>query len=266
MDKDKILEKYKKEEDRLLISKLLDKIQLCEKQNKIQCTDFLSPIEVNLAKKILNLLGVKNYILWGGNIESQRNSVVIYPSKLENIFNDNKFNFNTIFNCIRVTNVNEKLEHKLYLGGLIKLGVKREKIGDIIVFDNGADIIVNNDITKFLLSNMQQLTRFKNSNIEVVDVLEITNKQQEFKELKIIVSSLRLDNIISELANTSRNKSLEILKQERVLVNYEREIKNTKLIKKDDLITIRGIGKFIISDIVGNTRSGRFIINVKKYI
>ena len=43
MEKNEILEKYKKEEDRLLVSKLFDKISAVEKQNRIQYTDFLSP-------------------------------------------------------------------------------------------------------------------------------------------------------------------------------------------------------------------------------
>ena len=266
MEKNNILQKYKKEEDRLLISKLLDKIQAVEKQNKIQNTDFLSPVELIILEKILNLIDYKNYIVYGGNNNSQRKTIILYPIKLENIFLENKFDYNTICNCIRIANIDESLEHKVILGGIIKLGVKREKIGDIIIYDKGADIIVNKEITKFLLSNLNQLTRFKNANIEVVDISETVSKEQEFKDMKIIVSSLRLDNIVAELAKTSRSKASEILNQERVFINYENEVKNTKLIKETDIITIRGKGKFIVEEIVGNTRSGRFIINIKQYI
>ena len=84
--------------------------------------------------------------------------------------------------------------------------------------------------------------------------------------IKIITSSLRLDNIVSELAKTSRNKASEILLQERVFVNYENETKNTKQVKEKDVISIRGKGKFIIDEIIGNTKKGNFIINVKKYV
>lgn len=266
MEKNNILQKYKKEEDRLLISKLFDKIQAVEKQNKIQYTDFLSPVELTILEKILNSINYKKFIVYGGNNNSQRKTIILYPIKLENIFLENKFDYNTICNCIRITNIDESLEHKVILGGLIKLGVKREKIGDIIIHDNGADIIVSKEITKFLVSNLNQLTRFKNTNIEVIDIAETAIKEQEFKDMKIIVSSLRLDNIVAELAKTSRSKATEILNQERVFINYESEVKNTKLIKETDIITIRGKGKFIIEEIVGNTRSGRFVINVKKYI
>lgn len=266
MERSIVLEKYKKSDERLLVSKLLDKIDAVEKQNKVQNTQFLSPVELQILKKVLNSISYKNYTIYGGTETAQRRIIILYPCKLEELFQTNRFNFNTICTCIRISNSTENFEHKQYLGGLIKLGVKREKIGDIIVHNNGADIIVDKDISKFLYTNLQQLTRFKNCSIDIINLSDIIIKEQEYKYFKIIVSSLRLDNIIAKSANTSRNKACEILKQERVFVNYENEVRNTKIVKNDDIITIRGIGKFVISGIEGNTRSGRFVINVKKFL
>ena len=266
MDKVKILQKYKNEEERLLVSKLFDKIELTEKQNKIHITDFLSPVELNLLIEVLKMIKYKNYRIYGGIKNAQRNLIVIFPNKLESVFEEEKFDYNSICNCIRITNDCQEYTHKIYLSGLIKLGIKREKIGDIIVFENGADIIVNKEITKFLVSNLNELTRFQKSYIDVLDVNQATEKKQEFKELKFIVSSLRLDNIVSELAKTSRNKAIDLLKQERVLLNYKNEIKGTKMVHCADTITIRGFGKFIISDIIGNTKNGKIILIVKKFI
>ena len=41
------------------------------------------------------------------------------------------------------------------------------------------------------------------------------------QECKIIVSSLRVDNVISEICKTSRNKASENLLSERVFINGE---------------------------------------------
>lgn len=266
MDKVNILKKYKKEEERLLVSKLFDKIEATEKQNKIHVTDFLSPIELNLLVEVLNAIKCKNYVIYGGIKNAQRNLIVIFPDKLESIFSENKFDYNSICNCIRITNNTEDNSHKMYLGGLIKLGVKREKIGDIIVFNNGADVIVSKEITKFLMNNLHELTRFKKSYFDVIDINQVTEKEQEYKDLKFIVSSLRLDNIVSELAKTSRNKAADILKQERVFINYKNETKGTKMVHCEDIISIRGFGKFIINEISGNTKNGKIIVLVKKFI
>ena len=266
MDKAKIIEKYKDEDERLLVSKLLDKITLVDKQNKIQVTDFLSPVELRIVKDVLNQADCRNYRIFGAVEEADRNAIVIYPDKLEVVFAQNSFDYNSIFSCIRITNCQENYEHKIYLGGCVKLGVKREKIGDIVVLENGADIIVSKDVEKFLVTNLQGLHRFKNSKIEIINLKDVTEKVQKFKDMKIIVSSLRLDNVVAEIVGTSRNKAVELLKQERVFVNYKNETKPTKLVAPKDLITVRGKGKFVVEEIEGNTRSGKIIAVVKKFV
>ena len=245
---------------------MFDKISLVEKQNKIQVTDFLSPIEVRLLKDVLSLLQYDKYVIYGGIEEADRNAIVFYPDKLEEVFRQNRFDFNSIFSCIRITDCHEDYEHKIYLGGCIKLGVKREKIGDIVVFENGADIIINKDVEKFLLSNLCQLSRFKNAKIEVIELDEVTDKIQKFKDIKVIVSSLRLDNVVAELVGTSRSKALELLNQERVFINYKNETKPTKAVVEKDIITIRGKGKFIFEGEGGTTKKDKLYINIKMYV
>ncbi|MBR2786510.1 MAG: hypothetical protein IKD76_03335 [Clostridia bacterium] len=266
MDKTQILEKYKKEDERLLVCKLFDKILLADKQNKVQITDFLTPVELQLLKDVLKMLDCKNYSIYGGLEDANRNIIVIFPDKLEYVFKENAFDYNSICNCVRITNSSENYDHKVYLGGLIKLGIKREKIGDIVVYNNGADVVVSKDVSKFILSNLCQLTRFCKSTVEIVKLEEIVKKVQEFKEVKIVVSSMRLDNVVSELAKTSRSKALDILKQERVFINYKSEIKATKMVNMADVITIRGVGKFIVETIANNMKSGKYVVMVKKFM
>ncbi len=146
----------------------------------------------------------------------------------------------------------------------MKLGLKREKIGDILVDEEGADIIVSSEILKFLLNNLTQLTRFQKSKIEEIPLSKLRKVKVEKEESTITVSSMRLDNIVAELANCSRSKANELLMQERVFVNFENITKATKEIKENDKITIRGKGRFEIKEILGNTRKGNIIIKVEK--
>ena len=85
---------------------MLDKIQLVQKQNSIQYTSFLSPIEQVLLEKVLNLIKYENYIIYGGS-NTERKLIILYPTKLDNIFIENKFDYNVVCNCIRITNFNE---------------------------------------------------------------------------------------------------------------------------------------------------------------
>lgn len=146
----------------------------------------------------------------------------------------------------------------------MKLGIKREKIGDILVDKQGADIIISSEILKFLLNNLTELTRFQKAKIEEIELSELKKVNIEKEQITITVSSMRLDNIVAELANCSRSKALELLTQERVFVNFEMIKKQTKEIKENDRITIRGKGRFEIKEIVGNTRKGNIILKVEK--
>ena len=138
------------------------------------------------------------------------------------------------------------------------MGIKREKIGDIVVFDEGSNIIVLNEIIDFVKINISSLTRFSKSYINIKRIDELYEKEVKTEELQIIISSLRLDNIVSELMKTSRTKAKEIVNSGRVFVNFENIIKDSKTLKEEDILTIRGKGRFI--------KNRRIILKVEKYL
>ena len=171
--------------------------------------------------------------------------------------------------AIRISLPNElygAYTHKNYLGMIMKLGVVREKVGDILVKESGADVIVMPEIVKYLLTNLSELTRLRKADIKEIKINELEKVEIKTKEYNIIVSALRLDNIIAELAKTSRMQAKELINQERVFVNFKNEIKQTKLLNEGDLISIRGKGRFKITEIVGSTQKGRYILKIEKYV
>ncbi len=262
-----ILNEYRDKDDKLLLAQILDKIELCENKNKIEYTDFLDMAQSELVQKFINKIKIENYLIYGGFEEAERKRFVIYPEK----FNMDvvKKNLSNIVQIIRIQlpdDLKGKYTHREYLGAVIKLGVKREKVGDIIVDNDGADIIIDKDISKFLEQNLGELTRFSKSTITVENIEKLRPVHIKKEELEIIVSSLRLDNIISELARCSRNKALDIINMERVFINFQNETKKTKQIKVGDMITIRGKGRFYIKEIIGQTKSGRMIIKIEKFV
>lgn len=267
MNKEEIIKIYKNNDDRLLVSKMLDQIELCSKRNKIQNTDFLDERQRNILQKALNRMEIENYIVFGGFKEAQRNTYIFYPEKWNKEIA--KQNYDEVMQVIEIILPNElqgKYTHKDYLGGLMKLGLKREKIGDIIVWDKGAHIIILNEIVPFLEQHLTTLTRFQKAQITVKNIKDLHPCSIQKEEIEIMVSSMRLDNIVSEIIKTSRSKSEEIIREQRVFVNYEVVEKVSKNINIGDKITIRGKGKFEIKNQVGNTKKGRVIIKVEKYM
>lgn len=262
-----IINKYKNENDRLLISKLIDKIRFCDTKNKIQTTDFLDEREQKLLGNFMKSQKIYNYFFTGGFEEAERKILIIYPEKLTDIIQN--INLNEYINSIRIILPNEmhgEYTHKNYLGGLMKLGISREKIGDILVDNEGADILIIPEMLKFLITNIPSLTRFSKSKIEQIQLENLRKIEVNTQSIKITVASMRLDNIVSELAKCSRGKANDLLSQERVLLNHETIQKSSKEVKENDTITIRGKGRFIIKSIVGNSRKGRSFIEVEKFV
>ena len=267
MNRNAILEKYNKNEEHILVSKVLDKIELRNRLNKIANTDFLDLYQKRIVQDILNTKKQKLYTFEGGFKEAERTMLILYPEKLKFLKNNNYIN--NIMKIIRINLPKElygKYKHKNYLGAIMKLGVKREKIGDIVVDDTGADIIVNVDIIKYLEQNILNLTRFSKSKIEILELDNLREIQQREQEQEIIVSSLRLDNIVSEILKISRNEANKIIMSERVFINFENELRNSRILKENDIITIRGKGRFKFLEIVGKTRKENFILKLSKKI
>ena len=267
MNKQELLKDYRKQEDKICLSQVLDKIEFSKTREKIENTDFLDMYQISLVENFLRKIKFENYKLYGGYEESERKILIIYPEK----YNESMLekNYSKMLKVVRVNLTEEekgKYTHRNYLGGIVKLGLKREKVGDILVSDDGADIVVVEDFAEILKQELPNLTRFEKSEITIEEIKNIRKKEIKLEEIKIIVPSLRLDNIVSDLAKTSRNKAAQIINQERVFVNGQNETKLSKQIKLQDIITIRGKGRFVVKEFAGTTRSGRTIVIIEKYV
>lgn len=267
MNKQELLKDYRKQEDKICLSQVLDKIEFSKTREKIEHTDFLDMYQISLVENFLRKIKFENYKFYGAYEESERKILIIYPEK----YNESMLekNYSKMLKVVRVSLPEEekgKYTHRNYLGGIIKLGLKREKVGDILVSDDGADIVVVEDFAEILKQELPNLTRFEKTDITIEEIKNIRKKEIKLELIKIIVPSLRLDNIVSDLAKTSRNKAAQIINQERVFVNGQNETKLSKQIKLQDIITIRGKGRFIVKEFAGTTRSGRTVVVIEKYV
>ena len=264
MDRLNELTKEQAELDKLLIAKIDDKIKFCKTRRRLVSTDFLDPAEQFTLNNYLLKNKDINYIFTGGYEDAERKILSIEPKDIE-WSNIEKEKDNTL-KVIRIILPKElwgTFEHKTYLGALMKLGLERRKIGDILVKGNGADIIIKDDIEDFLLKELSNLTRFQKSKIEAKEIKDLEVIIPDKKQFTINVPSMRLDAVVGELARCSRSDASRYLTDERVFVDFKLEIRGTKEIKENQFITIRGKGRFKILKI-NQTRKGRFQVEVEK--
>lgn len=253
-------------EEKILLAKLNDKIRLCKTKNKLVNTEFLNMYQENIIRKELERIKAKNYILTGGYSEAESKILIMYPEKItEEIAKENITN---IIKVIKIQLPNEqkgKYQHRDYLGTIMQFGLERERIGDIIVYEDEAYVIVLSENAQYIKDSLQTTKKFKKSKIEIIDIVEMKVKKPEFEEIKISVSSQRLDNFISEICKISRSETTRLIASELVSINCKIETKQTKTVEIGDVLIIRGKGKFIVSDFLDINRKGKQVVIVKKY-
>lgn len=269
LNKQEVLNKISNEEDKLLVSKMIDKIEFTSKRNSVEHMDFLDMRQRQLLEKVLKEIKYVDYIAFGGYKMAERTTIITYPEKLEEIFIGNRFDYNSVLGVIRIALPNElkgMYVHRSYLSAIIKIGIKREKVGDIITRFDGADIIVLKDAEKYVLDGLKGLTRFSKAEFTNVKLSELQVGEPKKEKISIIIPSMRIDSIVSEIIRTSRAKATEIIKEEKVFINHELIAKGSKEVKINDLITVRGRGRFKIGKILNNTKKGNLVIEVEKFV
>lgn len=245
----------------LIYNKIDDKIRFCNTKNKITHTDFLTEPEIIKIENYLKSQKITNYFFFGGYEGANRKILFFYPEKLT--FEMAFSNLNKILEIIRISLPNSQkntFEHRDYLSAIMKFGIVREKFGDIIVYPEGADFIVQKENSNYFKENLEQLIRFRKSTIDILDISEIHENVDITEEISIIVNSMRIDNFVSEICHCSRSKAEEILVQEKVMINYEAITKNSRTVKINDIITVRGFGRFVVKEISRKTKSNKDIV------
>ena len=159
----------------------------------------------------------------------------------------------------------KKLTHRDYLGSLMGLGIKRGMIGDIIIRDDGADIIVMKEIADFLLINYEKAGR-TNLKLEIADITELNTGIVNIEEKHDTVASLRLDNLVSSVFSLSRSRAQEAIKAGLVFVNSAPAAKPDMQLTEGDKLVLRGRGKAVLRKVQGKTRKDRIYISFDRYL
>ena len=258
MDKLKLTSHIKDIELKNKMFKIIDKANGCLKNYDVRYSEFLNPFEIENAKAILNSTSDLKYTVDGGYKESERKVVFIYPFYMEYEDIDETLRFIQIEGNFKF----KSISHKDYLGSLLSLGIKREKIGDIIIHENFCQVIVSNDICDFILMNIEKVS---NNNVKLKEISreEIVYSSPKCKDVSFTVTSSRIDCVISGLYNISRQESSKLINNEKVQVNYEKITSASKEIKSESLISVRGKGRAQIISIGDLTKKNKIKVQGK---
>jgi len=259
--KEEIINFVKNDENKALLVKIIDYIEYVEKYFEHRFTPFLDPSQVIKVEKIIRQYGTVGYYATGGIKDSERKIIVLYPQNM----NQEDIELPITALCIEIGSKFEKIGHRDLLGSIMNLGIKREKIGDIIINDNKGYLIVYSDISYYIKLNLQ---RIKHSPVKVnyIDFSLIPPKEEKYREIVATVASLRLDSVIGAGFGESRSSISREIIAGNVKVNWE-EVKDLSFaIKQGDVISLKGKGRIILSSVGNTTKKGRVNISIKRIL
>ncbi|TGB05494.1 RNA-binding protein [Halobacillus salinus] len=216
-------------------------------------TDFLNPREQLILQTIMGNNPDLVYGFSGGAEGAERKRAIIAPEY--EIIEQDDFQLT----LLEATYADKfiTLEHRDVLGAFMSLGVKREKLGDLVVQDGVVHIVAGAEISDFIKMN---LTGIKKANVDFIEkpMAELMESKETWSTKETTVSSLRLDVLTKEIYGMSRKKARMHVEAGHVKVNH-RVVEDTSfLLEEGDLISLKGKGRSRLEEVRGQTKKDKF--------
>lgn len=262
-DRDVLLKKVQKIEDKLLLARILDKAEKARDYGYSMHSDFLDPHQRYLVEKALVRFSSFNISFSGGFRGAERVVAVLHP---DFALPENTELYQEYFKLIYVQQKGrEVLTHRDYLGALMGMGLKREKVGDILVEGEQCGIVVLKEVADYIYYNLASVGNVK-VNVEIREMDAFRLPEKHTKEIRVTVASLRLDCVVGAGFGLSRSKISDLISAERVFLNWEATNNPSKTVKEGDTLSIRGKGRIVVDSIGGQTKKGRIGVVLRKLL
>lgn len=249
-------------DERAFVERMAKVVERVADRHEVRLTDFLDPRQAEIVDMLVRRTSDLHLRLSGGHESAERRRAVIAPDYIPlDSLEDG-------LAVIRISSGDAKLaelDHGDYLGALLGLGIKREKIGDLHVTEDGCQCVVAAELAEFIDLNLRQVHRV-GVLTEQQTISELVPVIPEVAEQTFSVASLRLDGIAGEAWRLSRAKTLEPIRAGRCRVNWKVEQNPATLLQEGDTVSLRGFGRFQLRRIEGTTKRGRLRVTIAKFV
>lgn len=248
--------------------RILELAKLADKRQIMTYTDFLNLSERNIFYHTVQKVSGVTWKLFGGYAKAERQLAAFIPDALSLYGEDAAQESEFPIACLKIEPLNsrfaETLSHRDYLGALLNLGIDRSVTGDILTDGTNAYVFCLQKIADFLCS---ELTRVRHTAVMCrVYEGEIQEIPLRKERIQGTVASVRLDSLLSLAFKESRSSLVRFIEEGKVFVNGKRVTSNGCQVKELDLISARGLGRFQYLGVLSETKKGRFLVAVERYV
>lgn len=253
------LSRARTDEEREALARAYDLLLEVVRSRQPRASDFYDPF---LAGRLLAALEkVPGVVarLGGGHPEAERVRVLIFPAGTEPREEDWRLGF------LAVEGRWEGLGHRDFLGALLGLGLRREKVGDIYLHEGRAQVVLDAELLPVVASQLSQVGRFP-VRVAAISREELCPPPPRIKEVRASVASLRLDAVAAAGFGVSRSRMAREIAAGRVAVNWRLCQDASHHVREGDVISARGRGRVKVFAVGGPTRSGRTAVTLHRYM
>jgi RNA-binding protein YlmH len=230
--------------------------------HELKLTEFLDPRQAFILQTLVNRHPDVHIRLNGGYVGAERCRAIVAPD-YRNL--DDEDMGLAVLSIYSGDQKFLELDHGDYMGAILNLGIKRSKIGDIHVLDDGCHCVVGEDIATYLHMQLNQVHRI-HVQCEILPLEALRTSQVSLDTMDLTVASLRLDGITADVYRLSRSKILVPIKSGRCRVNWRVVEDPSSALKEGDVVSLQGFGRFKVVEVGGLTKKGRYRVKVGKFV
>lgn len=252
-------------EERILLGRVLDKLELAEHRGVPAHSPFLSPGEQASVSDLLSAWGHPRHLFWGGFPDAERQICVFLPDwqEPEDFLADPEGPLSALEANFPP---NANLSHRDILGSLMGLGITREKLGDILFPQPGlCQVVALREAIPILLSQWEQAGRWKVS-LTPIPLSQLSPKPAQVKIIRDTVATPRLDAVVASGFSLSRSKAAALISSGKVALNHRECLKGDRQVEQGDTLTCRGLGKCVVREVPGQSKKGRTMLVLERYV
>ncbi|WP_028544988.1 RNA-binding protein [Paenibacillus taiwanensis] len=249
-------------EERVFVDRALEWIKRAAEHHEVRLTDFLDPRQVFILQTLVNRHPDVQVRVDGGYAGAERQRACIAP---DYVYLDAEPMNIEVLDIESPDRKWLELEHGDFMGAMLGLGIKRDKIGDIHVADDGCHVLVTDDISSFLDTHLQQVHRVPVTTV-ILPLAKLRPVAVTLKPMQLSVASMRLDGIASDVYRLSRTKIVIPIKAGRCKVNWRVEEDPSTQLRSGDVVSLKGFGRFKVLEEEGITKKGRVRVTVGVYV
>lgn len=250
------------EESELTRKRLSELLKKSEDAPYFIFTDFLGLMEQAIFHEIKKDFRGAKYTLFGGAEGTER--VMIRFGDTEELGYEEPFPIVTLKAEPVSMKFAERLTHRDFLGSTLALGIERSVLGDIIIRDNIGYIFVKEDMAQYIVDSLTRIRR-TDVKLSIVDAIP-EGELYKTERRKLQAVGERVDALIAKLFSISRDDSLSLFKKGLVFAEGRQILSPSYIPKENELISVRGHGRFIYRGYEGLTRKGKLNIIVDLYV